>query len=83
MFFLIMGCTTAGLKSSGTAAVRKEAFMIYRTVGPTDLMSTISSVKNLRKFSQVTADSAKPAATGGLTPVFILLKKIPDLCDCV
>lgn len=30
-----MGCTTAGLKSSGTAAVRREPFMIYRTVGPT------------------------------------------------
>lgn len=34
-FFLIMGCTTAGLKSSGTAAVRREPFMIYRTVGRT------------------------------------------------
>lgn len=65
--------------------------MIYRTVGPTaggagrtqagemipDLVSTISSIKNLRKFSQVAADSAKPAAPGGLIPVFILLKKTP------
>lgn len=48
-----------------------------------DLMSTISSIKNLRKFSQVAADSAKPAATGGLTPVFILLQKTPGLYDCV
>lgn len=89
MFFLIMGCTTAGLKSSGTAAVRREPFMMYRTAGPTaggagrgnDSRPHVNNL--VYKESEGAADSSRPAVTGGLTPVFILLKKTPGLSDCV